>query len=79
MQEVLSSSGKGTLCPENKQHERCMVMTNLLKFLLLAMALVAGNSLAVAAPKATHYQAPRAIFTDQSSGYQPVSPPPWAW
>jgi hypothetical protein len=54
-------------------------MTSILKFLLLAMALVAGNSLAVAAPQATHHQAPQAIFTDQSSGYQPVSPPPWAW
>ena len=51
-------------------------MTSILKVLLLAMALVAGISLAVAAPQ-PHYQA--AIFADQSSGYQPVSPPPWAW
>jgi hypothetical protein len=54
-------------------------MTKILKFLFLAMALVAGNNLAIAAPQATHHQAPRAIFTDQSSGYQPASPPPWAW
>jgi hypothetical protein len=54
-------------------------MTSILKFFVLAMALVAGISLAVAAPQATHHQAPRAIFADQSSDYQPVSPPPWAW
>jgi hypothetical protein len=54
-------------------------MTSILKVLSLAVTLVVGNSLAVAAPPATHHQAPRALFTDQSNGYQPVSPPPWAW
>jgi hypothetical protein len=54
-------------------------MTSILKFLLLAMALVVGiSAFAVAGPRATHQQAQQSL-ADQSSGYQPVSPPPWAW
>ncbi len=54
-------------------------MTSILKALLLAVTLVAGiSAFAIAAP-ATHHLAPPQSFTDQSSGYQPASPPPWAW
>jgi hypothetical protein len=55
-------------------------MTSIPKVLLLAMTLVfASSALAVAAPHATRHLAPSVSFTDQSSGYQPSSPPPWAW
>jgi hypothetical protein len=55
-------------------------MTSILKVLLLAMALVAGSGvLAVAGPYATHHRAPSQSPADQFSGYQPLSPPPWAW
>jgi hypothetical protein len=54
-------------------------MTSILKVLLLAVTLVASSVLAVAAPHATHHLAPSESFTDQSSDYQPVSPPRWAW
>jgi hypothetical protein len=53
-------------------------MTSILKISLVAVALVVGSTvLAVAAPHATRHLAPS--FTDQSSGYQPSSPPSWAW
>ena len=52
-------------------------MTSILKVLLLAVTLVAGiSAFAIAAPRATHHLAPPQSFTDQSSGYQPVSPRP---
>ena len=55
-------------------------MTSILKVLSLAVTLVAGiSAFAIAAPRATHHLAPQQSITDQSSGYQPVSPPPWAW
>jgi hypothetical protein len=55
-------------------------MTSILKVFLLAVTLVvAGSVLAVAAPHATRHLGPAKSFTDQSSGYQPSSPPPWAW
>ena len=54
-------------------------MTSILKVLSLAVTLVVGiSAFAVAGPRATHHRAPQSL-TDQSSGYQPVSPPPWAW
>ena len=55
-------------------------MTSILKIGLVAVALVVGSTvLAVAAPHATRYLAPVESFTGQSSGYQPSSPPSWAW
>lgn len=55
-------------------------MTKILKVLSLAVTLVAGiSAFAIAGPRATHYLAPQQSISDQSSGYQPVSPPPWAW
>ena len=55
-------------------------MTKILKVLSLAVTLVAGiSAFAIAGPRATHHLAPQQGITDQSSGYQPVSPPPWAW
>ena len=55
-------------------------MTSILKVLLPAVTLVVASTvLAVAAPHASRHLAPAESFTDQSSGYQPSSPPPWAW
>ena len=55
-------------------------MTSILKVLLLAVTLVAGiSAFAIAGPRAAQHLAPPQSFTDRSSGYQPVSPPHWAW
>src|SRR5262245_59145101 len=67
-------------CPDRStNNRRRMAMTSILKVLLVAVTLVGSTVLAVAAPHANRYLAPAESFTDQSSGYQPVSPPPWAW
>lgn len=52
-------------------------MTSILKVLSLAVTLVAGiSAFAIAGPR--DHRAPQSL-ADQFSGYQPVSPPPWAW